>query len=145
MVTSCSCGQHYSAAQFAALQQKGIQDMEGDGADLLLANCSCGSTIAREVVTVTRSSCHQFREELPVVEAYLSDGRVLMVRYDAEYGARLYEVSATPDDDPVQCCRRETYVPLAALEALDDTAYAATRAWLWAEERQEFDSGEEWS
>jgi len=44
----CSCSRRYTPARFAQLEQRGVQRMEGAGPDLVLANCSCGSTIALE-------------------------------------------------------------------------------------------------
>lgn len=53
---ACGCGARYTDAEFAALAQRGTQDA-GDGSILQLANCSCGSTIARPEVAVTDPYC----------------------------------------------------------------------------------------
>ncbi len=47
-VTTCSCGQTYTAAAFRNLPLCGYQ-ADGDGGELELRNCACGSTISRDV------------------------------------------------------------------------------------------------
>lgn len=45
----CGCSRRYTPAEFRALKQVGVQKEGGfAGGDLLLANCSCGSTISME-------------------------------------------------------------------------------------------------
>lgn len=44
----CGCSRRYKLADFAALQQVGLQKVEGGGV-IALANCVCGSTLSMEV------------------------------------------------------------------------------------------------
>lgn len=45
----CGCGRRYVPAEFMTLKQVGVQREAGfTGGDLLLANCSCNSTISME-------------------------------------------------------------------------------------------------
>lgn len=44
----CACSRRYTPAEFAELEQVGVQKVEGE-TDLRLANCgACGSTISME-------------------------------------------------------------------------------------------------
>ena len=47
--TTCSCGIAYTAEQWADLELCGHIRMHGDGPDLELRNCPCGSTRSIEL------------------------------------------------------------------------------------------------
>ncbi len=50
VVKTCGCGRHYDAPAWGALHVRGPMD-DGDGGELELRDCDCGSTIAIRVPT----------------------------------------------------------------------------------------------